>query len=670
MIELSTEKHQEQIKLFFSIKKFKVLISAVIVSMLLITSLLFTKDNTDKSILSKHNNGITNKILKQYFFYDIKKEKDTNKLFNTNSNPFSVKIIMEDFHSMPKVVDFFDCIGSQDYRDNIATQFAKYLKLNTKIHSNDIDRDDFEKWIIEQAEISFANLKNNIADDNLNNNTFVYSSKGMIEGIVLASPSAENPNYFYDWTRDTAITMNTIVNAIAVGLEKEQSNDFSDLNFKDVEISLFGTILKYMNRTYTTQRTKNLSGGFLEDNLKGFGEPKWEVNGNDFEGPWGRPQNDGPALRATTFLHFLKVLNEFDLSFQKVFNILGSELLDKELIVFENEQDFYNKILYYDLQFVIQNWSNPSFDLWEEVNGNHFFTSMVQMNAIKLGVELLETNNWDSPDGTPHTIFINQLKQTYNDILYFIKYRSGYQNGFTNYIIENPQYKQSRSGLDIATLIATILTHDPVTDGTLTSVPFNYNDSYILNSLHELSKQMGVLYPINHSLESPDLGVSLGRYPEDVYNGNGVSEGNPWFLATATGGELIYGYIHLHLKNKMDIALTASLSSWDQTFWSTFFTLPRGIDDDVNLEYNLIIPYGTPLYVKTLNSMMNYADSFLDQVRQHVSDKGNMSEQFNKYNGYQEGARDLTWSYGTFWNTIVLRTKTQAEFKKITTEFK
>ena len=71
------------------------------------------------------------------------------------------------------------------------------------------------------------------------------------------------------------------------------------------------------------------------------------------------------------------------------------------------------------------------------------------------------------------------------------------------------------------------------------------------------------------------------------------------------------------------------------------------------------------MYIDTLQTLMNYADSFLDQIRKHVSDQGNMSEQYNKYNGYQEGAKDLTWSYGTFWNTAKLRNNVKLGLQEI-----
>jgi glucoamylase len=54
-----------------------------------------------------------------------------------------------------------------------------------------------------------------------------------------------------------------------------------------------------------------------------------------------------------------------------------------------------------------------------------------------------------------------------------------------------------------------------------------------------------------------------------------------------------------------------------------------------------------PEYQNYLVDMFKYADSFLNVIRWHSTQDGRLSEQFNKFNGLQRGARDLTWSYGS-----------------------
>lgn len=634
----------------FNMKKMKQILLISFVSLFFITSL---------------NMRLTQKSFS--FLRDIYgKNQIMDLYYETPQKKISVDIVMSSTNTIPEVkqsisnTDFLD----KTVEESIALQFGKYFKIKPKLISQNIDRTRFETWLEEETKISLQNLKNNIADDNLNSLTTVYKNTGIVEGTVLASPSQSNPNYFYDWTRDSAITMNTIVNVLQTQMSEEKAKtEFVPLQFSCVDVKLFGTVLKYMNKTYEIQRIENLSGKPL---LQGLGEPKWNVDGTAFMGSWGRPQNDGPALRATTMIHFLNSLQQFGYKLEDVYPFLEPTLLNKTSLVFDTEEELFNKVIYYDLKFVVDNWHKQSFDLWEELNGNHFFTSVVQLNSMRLGINYLKQHlDWECPSGTSVSAFINTLDSTYNLLLSFIENEAGFVNELTNHIIENPQYRYKRSGLDISTLIAAVLTHDPISDDLKSPMPYNYNNTLVLNSLHGLTESMQVLYPINHPLNSLNMGVALGRYPEDVYNGNGESEGNPWFLATATGAQYLYGFVNLHLKNKMDLKLDASLDEMKESFWHNIFDFSSSSIRDVDANFNLVIPYGSKMYIETIQRLLIYADSFLDQIRKHVSDQGNMSEQFNKYTGFQEGARDLTWSYGTFWNTASLRTLVNKEFQKL-----
>jgi glucoamylase len=98
---------------------------------------------------------------------------------------------------------------------------------------------------------------------------------GAKAGIVVASPSTEDPNYFYTWTRDGALTMKSLVERLIA------END----------VSLIPTIEDYIKVQLTLQHIDNLSGNFSD--LSGLGEPKFMVNATEFTGDWGRPQRDG-----------------------------------------------------------------------------------------------------------------------------------------------------------------------------------------------------------------------------------------------------------------------------------------------------------------------------------------------------------------------------------------
>ncbi len=108
-----------------------------------------------------------------------------------------------------------------------------------------------------------------------------FQKKGIMPGVVIASPSKKDPNYFYHWVRDAAITMKCVIL-----LYKKQKINF------DYLVKIFNN---YIQVEYKNQHLHSLSG---------LGEPKVHVNLTPFNDPWGRPQNDGPALRALVLMEY------------------------------------------------------------------------------------------------------------------------------------------------------------------------------------------------------------------------------------------------------------------------------------------------------------------------------------------------------------------------------
>jgi glucoamylase len=67
--------------------------------------------------------------------------------------------------------------------------------------------------------------------------------------------------------------------------------------------ALLPTIWDYVHAQAKLQTVSNPSGTFLPQGL-GLAEPKYQVDGTRFNGAWGRPQRDGPALRAIALMTF------------------------------------------------------------------------------------------------------------------------------------------------------------------------------------------------------------------------------------------------------------------------------------------------------------------------------------------------------------------------------
>ena len=157
-----------------------------------------------------------------------------------------------------------------------------------------------------------------------------------VKGMVIASPS-DFPPYKYHWIRDSALVMRVYVHLY----EKKKSNE------------AFVRIINYINNEFNIQNM---------DTLTFLGEPKMNINLTPFNGPWGRPQNDGSALRGSLMIKILNILKE-----------------DYNIIV----EKIVSKIIKKDIEYILSCFNKPCFDLWEEITGWHFYTRMVQLKFIK-----------------------------------------------------------------------------------------------------------------------------------------------------------------------------------------------------------------------------------------------------------------------------------------------
>lgn len=536
------------------------------------------------------------------------------------------------------IVDFFKPFDSAHPTSLPLKDY--YRKINLKpVAPYSINKANFSEWVDVQCESSFERLLQNVADSELNGDHLV--SEGVVEGVVIASPSKSAPDYFYQWVRDAAITMHTVVNNLFPVTVAPY-----DAGAGAVNVTLARTVLKYVNNSYVLQRSDNPSGQGVDGQdgnpLRGLGEPKWLVDNKPFTQNWGRPQNDGPPLRSLTIFTLLHELALNGVALEDIIEKCGFGADLK----FRNDTELFEQIIYWDLRFIMFNWKEDSFDLWEEVNGKHFFTSLVQFTSIKMAISFLEKseNEWTRFD---KQVLLQDLRKCLNDMAQFLTFDSGFINPNKNYIVETPSVLNQRCGLDIAVIIGSLLTHAENFD---VGVPFGVTDTGVLNTLYSLVKSMGVIYPINHQRAPLNIGVALGRYPEDIYDGVGTSEGNPWFLATSAAPELLYRLILENYKLQRDLVIP--LNRWESEFWTLVFD---GFQHYTDQEYQLVIPWGSPAFGQTMTAVFDLGESFLDKMREHVSDAGEMSEQFNKYTGYLQGAHDLTWSYGALWSTCHAR---------------
>ena len=347
--------------------------------------------------------------------------------------------------------------------------------------------------------------------------------------------------------------------------------------------------------------------GHLEDG-SGLGEPKFKVDETVFTGSWGRPQRDGPALRATALVAYSNWLissGEAPTVKSKIWPIVAN-----------------------DLAYVGQYWNQTTFDLWEEVRGSSFFTTAAQYRA------LVEGNTLADRIGKSCSTCVSQAPQ----ILCFLQ---SFWNG--QYIVSNINAKNnSRTGKDANSILASIYSFDPSAD--CDDATFQPCSPRALANHKAVIDTFRNIYAINSAIPKGGA-VAIGRYAEDVYQG-----GNPWYsdsptsrsrhlnwrsryLTTLAAAEFLYAAIHQY-SNRGSITITSTNRPF---FLDLYPSITVGT-------YNA----SSPIYSTLTSAMKTYADGFLSIVQKYTPTTGFLAEQLSRTDGTPLSAANLTWSYAAF----------------------
>ena len=273
------------------------------------------------------------------------------------------------------------------------------------------------------------------------------------KGMIVASPSS-NPPYRYHWIRDSALVMRVFLD----NFRKTKDNKY------------FLFLLNYIENEYNIQNLKTISG---------LGEPKIEINGKPFNGEWGRPQNDGPALRGIMMINIYNCFSEYTSICQ---NIL-------------------QKIILNDLNYIFDNYDKPCFDLWEEINGWHFYTRLVQFKFIKKFIKL--NNDIKIYDNNEKLFLI------YNDLIKKIKHHIQNDYIISSFDIEGNVCKT----YDSSCLLA--ISHIEFDKDILDLVGINRFTNHCI----ELTNYFNSKYEKKTNL--------VGRYKNDKYY-----NGETWFICS------------------------------------------------------------------------------------------------------------------------------------------
>ncbi|KAH8928867.1 carbohydrate-binding module family 20 protein [Atractiella rhizophila] len=416
--------------------------------------------------------------------------------------------------------------------------------------------------------------------DTFISNELVRAQQGVLDNIgasiIVASPSKTSPDYWYTWTRDAALVTKEIVNTWALG---GHSNS-----------TLRTTIDNYLAAQKILQQVSNPSGG---PTTGGLGEPKFNVDETAFTGAWGRPQRDGPALRATTLITY------------------ANELLDAGLSTVASVTSNIWPVIAADLNYVVTYWNSTGYDLWEEVSGSSFFTTGQQYRSLSQGYQLSQRLGLTNTTYSTAASSVYCFQQTY--------WNSG------GYIVSNINTNNGRTGKDANSILQSIHNFDPA--AICDAGTFQPCSDVALSNHKSVVDSFRSIYSIN-SGKASSAAVAVGRYAEDVYY-----NGNPWYLATLAAAEQLYDALYVW-NSAGSLNVTSTSLSFFQALYSSAAV---GSYASGSTAYNAIT-----------SAVKTYADGFEAIVQQYTPSGGGLAEQFDKSSGAALSAADLTWSYASF----------------------
>lgn len=438
----------------------------------------------------------------------------------------------------------------------------------------------------------------------------------MCSGCVVAAVGWRP--YNYSWVRDAALVMSTVVDMYA---EANGSSEYAQ------------PLADYATRVHLFQMDALASSQCATPNEEcALAEPKFNPNGTVYNGPWGRPQPDGPGLRALSLMKFASAMRV--LHPETADGYIADHLYKPGPL---SADDTVNPIKR-DLEYLVEYWDIGGVEPWEETHGQHFYVKMVTRRALLAGAQFARSLG-DAEAADRYEQAAVRVEDSVG-----LHWNAQEEKIMPTLEQTNMEYK-SRN-LDIQVLLAVLHTYDAADSF------YAPTSERLLSSMHLLQESFEQEYRINAVAWNgqPQLGAAIGRYPEDRYDGSGSSRGNPWFLATNAYAEYCYR-LHRAIVTQRHVTVT----SVSRKFYE------RLLGDSVELVLGMEYGPRTNVYKTVLVALLQKAESHLERVRYHVAESMSTTEQYHRDSGYERGATDLTWSYASLYTANALRTAVDPE---------
>jgi glucoamylase len=406
-------------------------------------------------------------------------------------------------------------------------------------------------------------------------------------GSVLASPIPAaydpNPDYFFHWFRDSAIIIDALRVAQAEGFAEqsavERLREFTHFNqaLRKLDGREFARRGRFREKVQPSFLQYVRSDGEIDavfgDTV--LAEARVNPDGTlDFT-QWARPQNDGPALQVLTLTRWLDAPTDLG-------DALQAAMLD---------------LVIGDLDFIRSRATEHSFDIWEEESGYHYYTQLVQAEALARGAEWLEERG-DATRACACRSLVGELRPRLDA---YWSAKDGHYRSRTGVVGGAPG-----KALDIAVILGVL--HAGRTMGAHSVL-----DPKAQATLTALEDLFDAEYPVNQA-RPPDQGPAIGRYATDAYYG-----GNPWYLATLAAAEF-YFKLAIALRSGAEMPVTGDNARFRERLGGESLA----------------------------QAALRCGETFMRTVQAYTAPSGDLSEQFDRATGAQTSAKHLAWSYAAF----------------------
>lgn len=319
-----------------------------------------------------------------------------------------------------------------------------------------------------------------------------------VPGSVVASPVLAawdpDPDYFFHWFRDSAIVIDALrllredgtLGAEALGHFHDFLRFSLSLPRKEPVTERGGTRPDFLQYLRSEAELASIQPQDVA------AETRVNPDGTLDISRWSRPQHDGPALRVLTVLRWLASHAPLTAACR----------------------DDAARLLFIDVDFLLSHLGEPAFDMWEEEQGQHYYTLRTQATALAKAASWL--GNRDEAKAEACSLAA-----------------AGLHDRLDQFWLERDGFYRSRlagdpgKSLDMSVIFAVIHADD---EGPLHTL----RDLRMLATARKLEALFDRDYAINHGRPG-NRAPAMGRYAGDIYFSGGA-----YYFSTLAAAEFYF----------------------------------------------------------------------------------------------------------------------------------